>query len=217
MSRWAVFDVDGTLLPGTSMEKMFLLHLIKRRKLPLRNFIFYFLRLLLKLLYENSTEAFKNNKYYLKNLPVNGVRASAGQFVKHRILPQISQAGMQKMNLLRTEGYRILLMSGSPDFLVQPLAKHLKPDFTIATVLETQGDIFTGRIVGLHPYGERKKQLLEQAAAELQIDFGKSVVFADHHADADHMQLFAKAAAVNPTRQLRKLALTNNWEIEIWK
>jgi len=217
MNRWAVFDVDGTLLPGTSMEKMFMLHLIKQRALPLQGFVFYFLRLVLKLLYENSTEAFKNNKYYLKNLSISNLKTTAEQFVNRQILPRISQTGVDKINQLHEEGYRVLLMSGSPDFLVDPLAEHLKPDYTIANVLETKDDFFTGRVVGLHPYGERKKQLLEGLTAKLQIDFSRSVVFANHHADADHMQLFAKAVAVNPTRKLRKLALVNNWEIEIWR
>ena len=102
MNRWAVFDVDGTLLPGTSMEKMFMLHLIKQRALPLQGFVFYFLRLVLKLLYENSTEAFKNNKYYLKNLSISNLKTTAEQFVSRQILPRISQTGVDKINQLHT-------------------------------------------------------------------------------------------------------------------
>ena len=46
MARWAVFDVDGTLLAGFSMERRFVDYLLRRKKLPLKNLLNYFLKIL---------------------------------------------------------------------------------------------------------------------------------------------------------------------------
>ena len=43
-SRLIIFDIDGTLLPGTSCERMFFKHLVKKKILGLRNLINFVVR-----------------------------------------------------------------------------------------------------------------------------------------------------------------------------
>ena len=217
MSRWAVFDVDGSMLPGTSMEKLFLVYLMKRGILPLRSLWYYGLSAFMSILREGSDDAFKNNKMYLKDLPISPVQRVARRLFREQIFPALSPRALQEWNQRRQAGYRLLLMSGSPDFLTGELASHLHPDAWVATHPEIHARHFTGKVTGLHPYGERKTAILQQLQQELDIDFDQSVVFANHHTDAHHMALFGQAVAVNPTPRLEQIARRAQWPVVWWQ
>jgi HAD superfamily phosphoserine phosphatase-like hydrolase len=216
MSRWAVFDVDGTLFPPSSMEKTFISHMLKKGAIPAVNIFYYFLTGCIRMILTNYAEGFKNNKYYLKYLPARPIQSAARQFVQQFIWPRISSTGKEQIRLCRQNGYRILIMSGSPDFLTYPLAAYLQPDLTIAADLEIKENQFSGELSGLHPYGERKTFILKELSKKYGIDFQNSMVFANHHSDFHHMELFGKAIAVNPTAKLKKLAEKEGWKIDSW-
>ena len=113
-----------------------------------------------------------------------------------------------------------MMMSGSLDVLVENIREVCSPDYLICTELEIapgNSGRFTGRVVGLHPYGSRKKQILSNLQDKLEIDFGRSVVFANHHSDVHHMELFGEAVAVNPSPELKKIAQKRGWRIKLWE
>jgi HAD superfamily hydrolase (TIGR01490 family) len=203
-ARWAVFDVDGTLLPNASMEQRFIMHLVKRGLIFHKNILSYFAYGIISALRGRWEEGFKNNKRYIKGLAVEEIRTLAEYYYRHRISPALSVAGLGTVEQYRKEGFKILIMSGSPDFLTEHLVAQIKPDHFVWTATEVKDGKFTGRITGLHPYGIRKRQILEHLQAQLEIDFDNSIVFANHHADLHHMQMFGKAVAVNPTPALKK-------------
>jgi HAD superfamily phosphoserine phosphatase-like hydrolase len=198
------------------MEKMFILELLRRRRLPIRNIFIYIVIGTLRCLHGEGVDAFKRNKSYLRKLPKSMIQLTAGHLVEKKVIPRLAEGGLSTIRSYRNQGYRILLMSGSPDFLTHLLATHLGADYTVSTVIEVQGDCFTGRLVGLHPYGKGKTQLLAGLQPHLDLDFENSVVFANHHSDADHLARFGKSVAVNPTPELRKIAKERGWAIESW-
>ncbi|MBN2544138.1 haloacid dehalogenase-like hydrolase [bacterium] len=217
MAHWAVFDVDGTLLPGKSMEYRFLLHKIKKLEIPFLNYLRYFFHALIKWARKDKMEAFINNKYYLKGLREDKTWDEGRKFVKEMIIPMISEKGLEKIKKYRANGYKILVMSGSPDYLTVPLGDFLKPTFLISCKLKTSKGHYTGEADGLHPFGERKTQLLKGVAKDLELDFKSSAAFGNHHCDAHHLSLFGEAVAVNPTKDLGKIAEEKGWDIEYWE
>lgn len=216
-ARWAVFDVDGTLLPNASMEQRFIMHLVKRGVIFHKNILSYFAFGIISALKGNWEEGFKNNKRYLKGLAVEEIRTLAKYYYQHHISTSLSVAGLGTIEQYRKEGFKILIMSGSPDFLTEHLVAQIKPDHFVWTAMEVEEGKFTGSIIGLHPYGIRKRQILAELQSELDIDFDNSVVFANHHADVHHMEMFGKAIAVNPTPALKEIAEDRKWAILIWK
>ncbi len=216
MQPWAVFDVDGTLFPPSSMEKSFIEHMLHHGAMPGGNIFYYLLVGGIQALQKNYVDGFKNNKHYLTGLPAPVITREAKKFVEKRIIPKLSPAGLKCIKDFRAAGYKILVMSGSPDFLTFPLSSFLQPDYTIAAILEIKNRCFTGKLSNIHPYGERKTQLLHELQNRLQIDYPKSIVFANHHADFHHMKLFDRAVVVNPTTKLRDLAEVQHWPVEIW-
>lgn len=216
MARWAVFDVDGTLLPGDSMEARFIKRSIRRGMISSAGF-FRLLGNALKFFFRgNLAGGLKGDKSLLKGLPFSRVETEAAACFSAEIAPRLSRLGRETVARCREEGCRILLMTGSPDFLARHLLPVLQPDQLISAEMEIANGCFSGKVRGLHPYGEAKKNLLLRAQPQLQIDFAGSVVYANHHSDAAHMELFGRAVAVNPDRKLERIARTRGWEIEYW-
>ncbi|MFQ5583051.1 MAG: HAD family hydrolase [Calditrichia bacterium] len=216
MARWAVFDVDGTLLPNTSMERLFTRELFRRGAIPPLNFARYLITAVLRTMVGRFSEGFKGNKTYLRGIPVRKIELYSEWLFENTIVKGLSQTGLKTLEEQRQAGYKIMLMSGSPDFLTNRLAERISADFVISAVLEKEGEVYSGRLIGLHPYGKRKKQLLLDTQARTQMDFDSSIVYANHHSDVHHMEMFEKAVAVNPTPALQKIAAERNWEIQVW-
>ena len=164
----------------------------------------------------NWVNAFKGNRLYLKDLPVDRINKTSLLFFEINIVPALSADGKETIDRYRSQGYKILVMSGSPEFLTLSLQNIYHPETIISTNLETREGRYTGQISGMHLYGKRKTRILKNLQTELEIDFEKSIVFANHHADADHMDLFGEAVAVNPTQKLKSIAEEKSWRIEFW-
>ena len=216
MARWAVFDVDGTLLPGISMEREFLRYLMRRRLLPPGNILLYIARGFLGVVAHGWEEGIKVDKAYLGGLPVTDVAGYAEACFRNRIAPAVGREGRQEVETLRQAGFKIMIISGAPKFLVDLLDHTFHQDFTVATELDIKNERYTGTINGLHPFGARKRTILENLQEQLDIDFSASMVFANHHSDIDHMKLFGKAVAVNPDTRLFRTASELGWEIATW-
>ncbi len=213
---WAVFDVDGTLLPGQSMEQIFIREGIRQGFLSPKQLAQFAAYALWESCRGNHLRAFKQNKYYLKNMPLEIIANAAEMVFQESIAALLSAESQVAVAQLRRADYRILLMTGAPDFLANHLWNIYQPDALISTRLEKNGGLYSGKIAGIHPYGQAKRLLLLKARDRLEIDFTRSAAFANHHTDIDHLQLFARAVAVNPTVKLRKSAMLRNWEIVYW-
>lgn len=213
--RWAVFDVDGTLLPGTSMEKMAVRRL-GRTGIVTFPMLFRFVLTGLRDLCRAGIPGFLRNKRYFQGLREDDLSAFAGEMVRRFVVPRIPSAAREEMEGLRRRGFRILLVSGAPDFMLHPLALAIGADAAIGTVLETGDGRFTGKVAGEHLYGSEKTAILKKKADELKLDFGKSVVYANDTADAEHMRLFGTAVAVNPRSGLRREAGRRGWKTVQW-
>lgn len=216
MARWAVFDIDGTLLPDISMERVFLRYLLRQKLLPLRNIASYLLRGFTAALHHGWEEAIKRNKAYLTGLAASDIETYAEACFREHIAQAIVNSGKQQIESLRREGHRIMIISGAPSFLVRQLEPVLHPDVVISTELQIENGCYTGRIDGPHPFGMAKRAILENMQKDLDLDFSRSVVFANHHSDIHHMKLFGRAVAVNATPKLSKLASELGWETTLW-
>ncbi|RMG62470.1 MAG: hypothetical protein D6715_12250 [Calditrichaeota bacterium] len=217
LRRWAVFDVDGTLLPGSALERHFLRWARRKGWLGFSQWRAFALQGLRALLRGKVSQALAGNKGLYRGLAPDLLQPEAKTLIDTLVRERFSQTGKRRLRQCQQQGFAILLMTGAPDFLAEPLAEVLGAEALICARLEIEQGRYTGRVLGLHPYGARKRQLLLQQQAALGLDFSASAVFANHHADWDHMRLFACPTAVNPTPRLRRLALRRGWPIEFWQ
>jgi len=211
-SRIAVFDIDGTLLKGTWAE--FELYRFLRRKgiIGVLQWVSFGAQFFL-LLPKGLGVAFRENKGYLSGLRVSEVRHWMPAFFQTYLEPLIPEEFILKMKQFRRAGYEVILLSGTLDVILDILRDYLPVDGVIGSVLQTRNGRLTGRIQGMHPYGEKKVRALKDFLGPRSVDFSSSYAFADRFADVPLMELFGHPVAVNPDRRLRAYAQRLGWEI----
>ncbi len=210
MKSCAIFDLDGTLISKSS-EKVFLKHLISNGEMPISNLLAWTAKFLKVRSY---TEA-KSYKIHLRGLEKQNLCELARECfevtLRNSIAPNISML----INTHRNEGRTVIIMSGSLSFLVELFHEHLQTDIMVADQLEVEDGRFTGNRVGLRPYAENKAALAQALATEHGFDLSSSYAYGNHHSDVYKLELFGNPVAVNPDRELRRIAAERNWQVEM--
>ncbi|HBZ00593.1 MAG TPA: hypothetical protein DEO84_04635, partial [candidate division Zixibacteria bacterium] len=116
-----IFDIDGTVLPGTSCERMFVPYLMHRGILSPMSFINFCFRGLM-LLPKGLTYPIKANKGYLRGFSTEHISAFAKEFFELEVVPHISKAAIERINDHKRRGERVVVFSGMPDFLLANFA-----------------------------------------------------------------------------------------------
>jgi len=214
--RIAVFDIDGTLLPGTSVEGLFFRQLLRAGKLRWHNLL-RMLRHFLRNVLGGATPSIRLNKWFYAGFQVRELRIQARQFVDRVLLHRLSKEGLSELENCRRQGCEIVLLSGAPSIFVERLARRLRAKFFFGAELQHSDDFFTGELADPHPFGLGKRDMLLDLHARTEIDFSSSLAFANHHSDAHHLELFGKPVAVNPTLRLARIARRRGWEIQFFR
>jgi len=208
----AVFDFDKTLTAGMSIESSFLKYLVENRKLRAQNLLnaaLYYM----KHIFKSPDEALKRNKMYLKGITTEQALLWVRDFIKERGDKLISMKNLQHVKSHKDAGHTTILISGSPDILIDSLDMYLWFDLVYTTRLKSVDGIYTGRINGPHYYGKTKADLIKRLKDELDADLKESFCYADSIKDIEMLSLFGHPVAVNPDRHLIQVALRQHWEI----
>jgi len=208
----AVFDVDRTLIVGTSGEIQLIRFLRRRKMLPLINFprsLFWMIRKLP----QDLEEAILRNKVYLYGLDVGEVRSLLPEFFENYLQPRLSLQSLKCMRELRDKGYEIILVSGTLDFILNYLVERLDAHGGVGSEMEIRDRKFTGRILGIHPFYRGKVQALEEYLNGRKVDYDRSFCFADNWADVPFLSLFGHPVVVNPGWILKIEAKKRGWGV----
>jgi putative phosphoserine phosphatase / 1-acylglycerol-3-phosphate O-acyltransferase len=209
----AVFDLDRTLLPGTTAERIFLRWLVRNRQLGLSS-----LKRTLSFLAANpNTGTFhriRAERPYLQGMHDAVLRVHGRRAVDQKILPSLSERGIEFLLWHQARSHQIVLLSGSLPYVVEPLAEHLGIEHILCSQVELDQLRLTGRLCGLHPYGVAKATLMLEFGQRHDVDFRSSYCYADHHTDEALLDLFGHSVCVNPSERLRQIAIDNDWCIE---
>lgn len=127
--------------------------------------------------------------------------------------PIVYDEALDLMRMHRDAGRKVFIVSASPEEIVAPLAQYLGADESIATraVLDDEGR-YTGA-VELYCYGPEKARILEEVAVRDGIDLSRSYAYSDSATDVPMLGVVGHAVAVNPDRELTRMARTSGWEI----
>jgi HAD superfamily hydrolase (TIGR01490 family) len=198
MLKIAVFDLDGTLLPGTNGEWQLIQFLRRRSLLPVFNFV-RGLVYLARSFPTNPKEAVLRNKFYMFGLEPRIIRSVLAEFYEESVRPRLSTRMLDAMNDLKHLGFWIVLISGTLDFIVEDLVKRLGADAGVGSALEVHRGRYTGRLLGIHPYGTSKLKALETVLQNRTVDWAESYGFGDSRADTPFLSLFGHPKAVTRT------------------
>jgi alcohol-forming fatty acyl-CoA reductase len=212
----AFFDLDGTLLPLPSLERRFVGMLRARGAIGAKNY-FRWLAFAVRLAPLGTTAITHANKTYLRNVSAS---ATPNQ------LPAFFPAALDRAARHAAQGHSLVLVTGT----LEPLARQVGLALILrllvrgitasvgvcATRLEAVEGRWTGRIMGDAMFGEAKACAMQRIAARRGFDLARSYAYGDSTHDRWMLGAVGRPVAVNPSRELERIACLRNWPIVRW-
>jgi HAD superfamily hydrolase (TIGR01490 family) len=113
----------------------------------------------------------------------------------------------------RDRGHDVVLVSGSLDFLMSRLAKHLGATDVIANRLEIHQGYATGKLLRPVVAGPEKARLVREHARAKGYDLDECFAYSDSYSDVPMLSVVGQPAAVNPDTALERLARAYHWPV----
>ena len=126
--------------------------------------------------------------------------------------PYIYQEALDLIALHQALGRKVFIVSSSPEEIVRPLAARLGVRDVIATRVETEDGRYTG-VLAFYCYGPSKAEAMREMAERDGLDLEASYAYSDSGTDAPMLEAVGNPVAVNPDRELRRLAEKRGWQI----
>ncbi|TKB91864.1 MAG: HAD-IB family hydrolase [Nitrospira sp.] len=212
----ALFDVDNTLLPGEASEVRFF-RFLWRRGLVGWSELGRSAAWLAGHVPPFSLHSLRERKIYLAGKRPADIESYAREFCQTEMIGKVSQQGRTKLDAHRQAGHQLILVTGAPDFLIEPLARFLDVATVFAAKLEQQNSAYTGALIPPLPYGRGKRELILAHARTMNLDLAGSYAYGDSPGDHDLLELVGHPLVVNPIRGMARMAQRQGWPVATWE
>lgn len=213
----AIFDFDGTLYPYETLP--FLCKQLKNKS----RFTFYRVMTILVFLYVVykikiiSGEAIKEKALFTfmksfrnyREEEINDFFRNVYEIMKEDLNPEV----VKEAEFLKASGYMLVVVSGACKPLVQFLGEGLGFDLVVGTEFPFKEGIFKAEKDITYISGTNKAAALLKTLPSEEINFKESFAFADSYSDINILEMVGNPVAVNPERELYKLAVEKNWRV----
>lgn len=135
------------------------------------------------------------------------------QFMQQKILPMITLATRELVDMHRTAGDTLVVITATNSFITRPIAAELGIPHLIATEPEIVDGRFTGRVSGIPCFREGKVQRLRAWLNTNGGDLKGSWFYSDSHNDLPLLQLVEHPVAINPDPTLLQHAQAQHWPV----
>lgn len=209
----ALIDVDGTLLTGPrSSEALFIRYLLRHGGLGPRQIgaaTWFMARHGLA----HGRHAFRKNKAYLAGLKLADMAAIAETFTAEELEPILDHALLNRMEEHRAAGARIMLLTGTPDFIAAPLARLVRADGWRGARYAVRDGVFQAAPPVEHPLGLDKVRAAMALCEEAGFILRDATAYADSYHDLPLLMGVRHPVVVRPDDKLRAEAKVRGWEI----
>jgi HAD superfamily hydrolase (TIGR01490 family) len=218
MTRAAFFDVDKTLLPGSSLY-LFARGLYRRGFYDLRDIAgFAFGQLTFRLTGAEGRRGMEAAREQALAF-IEGKRQSDLRQIGHDIVvevigPRIYPGMRRVIDVHHANGDKTYLVTAAPRELAERIAAYLGMDGALGTEAELVDGTYTGRLVGPVLHGPAKLDAVVDLADRLGIDLRASSAYSDSVNDRPLLEGVGHPVAVNPDRVLRELAAERGWPVQ---
>ena len=112
----------------------------------------------------------------------------------------------------RLAGRDIVIVSASGAEVVEPIGQLLGADRVIATRMEIVDGRYTGNI-DYYAYAEEKARAITELAETTGYELSACYAYSDSITDVHMLRVVGHPSAVNPDKELRRVAQTNGWPV----
>jgi HAD superfamily hydrolase (TIGR01490 family) len=216
MNKAAFYDLDGTLL---SCNLVTMHAYYARNDRSMLKSVYQFTKVLLSVpllfgldLYSRSLfNTFSFRAY--RGMHRDRLIGLADDLFEVTLRPSIFPQAKTLIETTRDLGYRNVLVTGTLDFQVRPIALHFGFDEVICNRLEFKKHVATGRVLKPLLAENQKALSIREYARQNSIHLPESCAFSDSSSDEPMLSAVGHPVATNPTRRLRRLALERDWPI----
>jgi HAD superfamily hydrolase (TIGR01490 family) len=215
----AFFDLDGTLAAEPSLEQRFFRMLRCRREIPAKNY-FLWAREAVRLARRGVRALRFENKMYLRGVPIGEVER---QYNGILFFP----GAIERVAWHARRSHKIVIVSGTLEMLARQAAKRLERElearglaaeiYVRATRLEERAGRWTGRLMGVAMCGEAKVEVMRKMAEKEELDLARCYAYGDSAMDRWMIEAVGRPAAVNPSKELLRIARRKNWKVMSWE
>ena len=218
MTRAAFFDLDKTLVPGSSLY-LLARGLYERDFVRVRDLMHwawgqFLFRASGKEQMEFSRSVQEQALSFVQGRHRDELIALGREIAEERILPRVYEDIARVIAQHREDGEETWLVTAAPHEFAGVIAESLGMTGALGTRVDLdEAGYYTGRMSGELLHGPEKAKAVEALAAERNIELRDSSAYSDSKNDLPLLETVGRAHAVNPDHELRRIARTRGWPI----
>ena len=148
----------------------------------------------------------------LRGFSPDQMRELVAEALEPVLRPLVYDEPLRLLERHRERGEPSYIVSAALQEVVEAMAEDLGFDGALGTVCEVADGAYTGRSVrSLH--GEHKAVAVRELASERGYDLARSTAYSDSHTDLPFLEVVGNPVAVNPDRELRRVAARRGWPV----
>jgi len=220
----AIFDLEGTLYAGGGriIWREIVRSKNRGRLIAGKVFAHVLFQLLIDLLYK--VKLFSKSRARLLGTKETATLLSGlsqeemdqlAQTISQKLVTQLRSDIHGILQEHKQQGYRIILLSGAFQPILDVIGRELGAQVNFGTKLEIKDGYYTGRLSGPMNSDEQKATILKEFIREnhLEIDFPRSYAYGDAISDRPMLEVVGNPVAVYPDVELRAYAQKHEWKM----
>lgn len=209
MEKLAIFDIDYTLTKRETFIELYLFMLRKDLRL-----LMYIPRVILSgilfgLKVYNETQTKETFSKFLCGIQEEDMKKIVKEFYDERLSKILYEDAINTIRKFKTDGYKIYLISASPEVYLNEFYNIKEVDKIIGTRLKVENGIYKNLIDGENNKGEAKVRRLKEVLQKenIEVDFKNSYMFSDSLSDSPLFDIVGNPYLINYKKKHDKIKI----------
>ena len=161
---------------------------------------------------ETVRKAAEDGLMILTGFAVDDLRRLVRDAMEPVLKPLVYQDALELVERHRSRGEPVYIVSATLQEIVEELADELGFDGALGSTCEVADGVYTGRSLRAC-HGEGKAAAVRELADEHGFDLTASTAYSDSHTDLPFLEAVGNPIAINPDRELRRIAAERGWPV----
>ncbi len=215
----AFFDLDKTIIAKSStfaFSRHFQAGGLISRRLVLRSAYTHFLYMVGGADHDQMEKMRQFMSQLCAGWDVQTVNEIVADTLHHTVDPLVFEEAVALIEEHHAAGRDVIIVSTSGAEMVEPIGEMLGADHVVATRMEIEDGKFTGNI-RFYAYAENKAKAVRDLARKRGYDLARSYAYSDSITDRTMLEEVGHPHAVNPDKELLRLARENEWPVLVFE